>query len=114
LANFRRTTQRATPPGNNREKAKTTKEFSSCPAMDVVMIRKRREAGPAFHRVYTTTEAAPSFGVFKDGYSECLRPTSLPSCLYDFLASVPDANGIQIPNPNQFFVVGFTHAELGG
>ncbi len=32
----------------------------------------------------------------------------------DFLATVPDANGNQIPNPNQFFVVGFTDADLGG
>jgi Esterase-like activity of phytase len=32
----------------------------------------------------------------------------------DFLETVPDANGIQIPNPNQFFVVGFTDADLAG
>jgi len=32
----------------------------------------------------------------------------------DFLATVPDASGNQIPNPNQFFVVGFTDADLGG
>jgi len=32
----------------------------------------------------------------------------------DFLETVPDANGNQIPNPNQFFVVGFTDADLGG
>jgi len=32
----------------------------------------------------------------------------------DFLSSVPDAQGNQIPNPNQFFVVGFTDAELNG
>jgi len=32
----------------------------------------------------------------------------------DFLQTVPDANNIQIPNPNQFFVVGFTDADLGG
>ena len=31
----------------------------------------------------------------------------------DFLPTVPDANGNQIPNPNQFFVVGFTDADLG-
>jgi hypothetical protein len=31
----------------------------------------------------------------------------------DFLATVPDANGNQIPNPNQFFVIGFTDAALG-
>jgi hypothetical protein len=32
----------------------------------------------------------------------------------DFLATVADANNNQIPNPNQFFVVGFTDADLGG
>lgn len=32
----------------------------------------------------------------------------------DFLETVADANGNQIPNPNQFFVVGFTDADLGG
>src|SRR5262249_27421288 len=32
----------------------------------------------------------------------------------DFLETVADANGNQIPNPNQFFVVGFTNADLGG
>jgi hypothetical protein len=32
----------------------------------------------------------------------------------DFLATVADASGNQIPNPNQFFVVGFTDADLGG
>jgi hypothetical protein len=32
----------------------------------------------------------------------------------DFLATVADANGTQIPNPNQFFVVGFTDADLNG
>ena len=32
----------------------------------------------------------------------------------DFLETVPDANGNQIPNDNQFFVVGFTDANLGG
>ena len=32
----------------------------------------------------------------------------------DFLPTVADANGNQIPNPNQFFVVGFTDAALGG
>jgi hypothetical protein len=32
----------------------------------------------------------------------------------DFLATVPDANGVQIPNPNQFFVFGFTDADLAG
>jgi len=32
----------------------------------------------------------------------------------DFLETVPDANGNQIPNPNQFFVVGFTDADLDG
>jgi hypothetical protein len=31
----------------------------------------------------------------------------------DFLETVPDASGNQIPNPNQFFVVGFTDANLG-
>ena len=31
----------------------------------------------------------------------------------DILPTVPDANGNQIPNPNQFFV-GFTDADLGG
>ena len=32
----------------------------------------------------------------------------------DFLEEVPDSNGNMIPNPNQFFVVGFTDAQLGG
>ena len=32
----------------------------------------------------------------------------------DFLQTVPDANGNDIPNPNQFFVVGFTDNDLGG
>ena len=32
----------------------------------------------------------------------------------DFLQTVPDASGNQIDNPNQFFVVGFTDADLGG
>lgn len=32
----------------------------------------------------------------------------------DFLETVPDATGAQIPNPNQFFVFGFTEADLGG
>ena len=32
----------------------------------------------------------------------------------DFLETVPDQNGNQIPNPNQFFVVGFTDSDLGG
>ena len=32
----------------------------------------------------------------------------------DFLETVPDANNILIPNPNQFFVFGFTDAALGG
>jgi hypothetical protein len=32
----------------------------------------------------------------------------------DFLQTVADANGNQIPNPNQFFVFGFTDADLGG
>jgi hypothetical protein len=32
----------------------------------------------------------------------------------DFLQTVPDPVGNQIPNPNQFFVVGFTDADLGG
>ncbi len=32
----------------------------------------------------------------------------------DFLATVPDANNNSIPNPNQFFVLGFTDADLGG
>jgi hypothetical protein len=32
----------------------------------------------------------------------------------DFLQTVADANGNQIPNPNQFFVVGFTDADLDG
>jgi hypothetical protein len=32
----------------------------------------------------------------------------------DFLQTVPDASGNQIPNPNQFFVFGFTDADLGG
>ena len=32
----------------------------------------------------------------------------------EFLQTVPDASGNQIPNPNQFFVFGFTDAALGG
>jgi hypothetical protein len=32
----------------------------------------------------------------------------------DFLETVPDANGNVIDNPNQFFVFGFTDANLGG
>lgn len=32
----------------------------------------------------------------------------------DFLSTTTDANGNTIPNPNQFFVVGFTDAALGG
>ena len=32
----------------------------------------------------------------------------------DFLKTVPDANGNQIANPNQFYVVGFTDADLAG
>jgi hypothetical protein len=32
----------------------------------------------------------------------------------DFLEMVPDASGNMIPNPNQFFVFGFTDADLGG
>ncbi len=32
----------------------------------------------------------------------------------DFLQTVADASGNQIPNPNQFFVVGFTDAALAG
>ena len=32
----------------------------------------------------------------------------------DFLETVADANGNQIPNPNQFFVFGFTDADLAG
>jgi hypothetical protein len=32
----------------------------------------------------------------------------------DFLQMVPDANGNMIPNPNQFFVFGFTDVDLGG
>jgi hypothetical protein len=32
----------------------------------------------------------------------------------DFLETVPDATGAQIPNPNQFFVFGFTDADLDG
>jgi hypothetical protein len=32
----------------------------------------------------------------------------------DFLEMVPDANGNQIPNDNQFFVFGFTDVDLGG
>jgi hypothetical protein len=32
----------------------------------------------------------------------------------DFLETVPDASGNQIPNPNQFFVFGFTDAALAG
>lgn len=32
----------------------------------------------------------------------------------DFLQTVADASGTLIPNPNQFFVVGFTNADLGG
>ncbi len=32
----------------------------------------------------------------------------------DFLQTVPDATGNLIPNPNQFFVFGFTDADLAG
>jgi len=32
----------------------------------------------------------------------------------DFLQTVPDANNLQIPNPNQFFVFGFTDSDLAG
>ncbi len=32
----------------------------------------------------------------------------------DFLATVPDANGNPVDNPNQFFVFGFTDADLAG
>ncbi len=32
----------------------------------------------------------------------------------DFLATVPDADGNTIANPNQYFVFGFTDADLGG
>jgi hypothetical protein len=32
----------------------------------------------------------------------------------DFLSTVADPNGNPIANPNQFFVVGFTDADLGG
>ncbi len=32
----------------------------------------------------------------------------------DFLQTVPDATGNQIPNPNQFFVFSFSDADLGG
>jgi hypothetical protein len=32
----------------------------------------------------------------------------------DFLETVADPNGIQVPNSNQFFVVGFSDADLGG
>jgi hypothetical protein len=32
----------------------------------------------------------------------------------DFLQTVPDASGNQIPNPNRFFVFGFTDADLAG
>jgi phytase-like protein len=32
----------------------------------------------------------------------------------DFLETVPDASGNEIPNDNQFFVFGFTDADLGG
>jgi len=32
----------------------------------------------------------------------------------DFLETVPDSNGNMIPNPNQFFVFGFTDADLAG
>jgi hypothetical protein len=32
----------------------------------------------------------------------------------DFLEAVADPNGAQIPNPNQFFVVGFSDADLAG
>jgi Esterase-like activity of phytase len=32
----------------------------------------------------------------------------------DFLQEVPDASGNMLPNPNQFFVFGFTDADLGG
>ena len=32
----------------------------------------------------------------------------------DFLQTVADPNGNQIPNSNQFYVVGFTDADLAG
>jgi len=32
----------------------------------------------------------------------------------DFLAEVDDGTGNMIPNPNQFFVFGFTNADLNG
>jgi hypothetical protein len=32
----------------------------------------------------------------------------------DFLETVADSNGNQIPNPNQFFAVVFTDSDLGG
>ena len=32
----------------------------------------------------------------------------------DFLTEVPDDNGRLTPNPNQFFVFGFTDADLAG
>ncbi len=32
----------------------------------------------------------------------------------DFLETVADPDGVQIANPNQFFVLGFTDADLGG
>ncbi len=32
----------------------------------------------------------------------------------DFLSTVADPNGVQVPNPNQIFVFGFTDADLGG
>jgi hypothetical protein len=33
---------------------------------------------------------------------------------YDFLQNAPTRNGNQIANPNQFFIVGFTEADLAG
>jgi len=32
----------------------------------------------------------------------------------DFLTEVPDDNKVVVPNPNQFFVFGFTDADLAG
>jgi hypothetical protein len=32
----------------------------------------------------------------------------------DFLSEVPDDNNVTVPNPNQFFVFGFTDADLNG
>jgi hypothetical protein len=32
----------------------------------------------------------------------------------DFLTEVPDDNGVTVPNPNQFFVFGFTDTDLAG